>query len=279
MRRKRLRLPLYGERPLDRALRPLFSNKGFGFWFERTALVDGGAWLLWQCFDSGGNPRDLTITDGTFHLLIDCEHQPEEGTGRGPAATNKSRKVHKDLDPEGFDEHETYWAARRIFAELAGRWLRSQLKHRGFSALRHDELEHVCCVTLEPIFPLPESAGCYVIACGGDHTRVKIGQAQNIAKRLRRQTDYLPPVELLAYTLQQSDERDLHERFYKNRIRGEWFRVDEKLGAFIVEARRKLAIQARLAKASEGNRKRAEERWAARVTRVLNELREGAGSP
>lgn len=66
-----------------------------------------------------------------------------------------------------------------------------------------------------------------------EHGVIKIGQARDVASRLRSlQTASPEPLHLLA-TSQRHDERELHSFFQRERLRGEWFRPSPRLLAFI----------------------------------------------
>ncbi len=81
----------------------------------------------------------------------------------------------------------------------------------------------------------PSTGGVYVIQASGYY--VKIGRAENIARRLRHiQVNHPVPVRLLAVaSTDPNDERSIHERLKSSRVRGEWFRLDEAVAQFIRE--------------------------------------------
>lgn len=73
----------------------------------------------------------------------------------------------------------------------------------------------------------------------GDGTAIKIGFSENVARRLRSiQTGHHLPLKILG-TIPASaiDELTVHARFAHLRLRGEWFRIDPELLAFIEETR------------------------------------------
>lgn len=68
---------------------------------------------------------------------------------------------------------------------------------------------------------------------------VKIGSARSPTNRLRGLSTGSPvPLELMAVMPGfPADEAEIHRRFKANRERGEWFRLDAGLHAFIIQTR------------------------------------------
>lgn len=79
-------------------------------------------------------------------------------------------------------------------------------------------------------------AGIYFVRCA---QFVKIGCAQHIDKRIREIALSVPfPTECLASIIMprrfmRTRELELHRKFFRLRVRGEWFRLDEPLTGFI----------------------------------------------
>lgn len=81
-----------------------------------------------------------------------------------------------------------------------------------------------------------------------DHSRVKIGFAKNVSRRLAnlQNATFLDLVIFDAYPGTMFDERILHKRFWKDRVRGEWFKFSAEIFDFAEEAegyRRRVFVQ------------------------------------
>lgn len=74
----------------------------------------------------------------------------------------------------------------------------------------------------------------YFIQAGVDGP-IKIGKADNPEKRLAELQTGSPESLRLIGKLQGDHERDLHNRFHKLHLRGEWFNPDVRLLAFILD--------------------------------------------
>ena len=83
----------------------------------------------------------------------------------------------------------------------------------------------------------PEAAGVYAVA--DEHWRIKIGRAENIAKRFHAlQCANAEKLQLLAVLSKRpEDESDIHKRFKNSRIRREWFSPSQALVNAIWSAR------------------------------------------
>lgn len=74
----------------------------------------------------------------------------------------------------------------------------------------------------------------YFIQAGADGP-IKIGKADNPEKRVAELQTGSPDVLRLIGKLKGDCEKDLHARFHKLHLRGEWFSPDVRLLAFILE--------------------------------------------
>lgn len=82
----------------------------------------------------------------------------------------------------------------------------------------------------------PNHGGVYLVADG--RGRVKIGRAQNVARRMRELQCACPdPLVFLGMlSLKQSDERRFHKLFRRFRLRGEWFIKTQEMAAYVLPA-------------------------------------------
>lgn len=96
------------------------------------------------------------------------------------------------------------------------------------------ELQPAPLEPLEPIERWPNCEGVYFVAAA---EFIKIGRADSIARRLRElQTGCPHDLSLVAWFSGGSkEERAYHRRFRAHRLRGEWFRREGELDAFLQE--------------------------------------------
>lgn len=216
-----VRLPIYGERPIDAAIRALNADATFGeFLFEGNNLKKYAELL--QLIDENFDPTYASINDirELFRRTLGDNDEHND-----------------DLDDEYDDQlADEIEACADLLEESSRRWLLRMLPKNLIP--RDRVLKHVCHVVLPPISPWPEGPGVY-FARAGNH--VKIGKANSIRKRLGEIHTYTPSgLELLATAPGGlREEGNFHRQWSKLREHGEWFRLDPELMAFIVSLREK----------------------------------------
>ncbi len=117
---------------------------------------------------------------------------------------------------------------------LTGRKLRQA--GTPFSAA-YDELERWLKDTVPPKRPRAKSGFVYVIGMEGDNSAVKIGFATKVDdRRSTLQTSSHRELKVILSIKGTRDrEKDLHQRFAADHIRGEWFRRTEAIEKFITK--------------------------------------------
>lgn len=137
----------------------------------------------------------------------------------------------------------------RSWSELTHLPLSTLLAHKGIGAeaVRFVEGELAArglAFEPEPFRPpkvsslgAPALSGVYFVRCGGF---VKIGHAKNIKTRLKGIETLVPfPLALVHHVPCETTadactiEQQFHDRFRRHRHRGEWFRLDEPVRAFL----------------------------------------------
>lgn len=90
--------------------------------------------------------------------------------------------------------------------------------------------------------PAPTQGGVYFIAAG--QNRIKIGWARNVRRRLKELQigSHVRLSLLAAIPGGRQREAELHERFEHLRVRGEWFRADPELTAYIEEEKSRTCL-------------------------------------
>lgn len=208
----RRRLPIYGERDIDAALRGAYEDWGYGEWLmerldEAPVLV-----VDLDC--------EMDVIGATV-LEVDAvvRHWIAEVDGSGDI---------DDRAEQVADEHDQQREA----------WLQFTVEGKIGRAIGAQELDHfVCCPHgMDDVEP-PEHGGVYAIE--GVPGWVKIGKAKNIAKRMRDlQVGSPVPLRLLAVLSDDaSTEGAFHARWRHLRASGEWFKAEPDLKAALVAAR------------------------------------------
>lgn len=223
---QRFRLPIYGERDVDAALRNAVDDFGYGRWLFETSpdlyaeldpLIDvHGACVvdvdevLWSTgFTIDGDRWDLREHED------DCENSFCAGCF--------------DADEEDDDEDEV---ARGGHLAARMRWLRicvaKMLNRNVGSADALTHREH-CVGEAQEIDPWPETPGVYAVE--GAPGWVKIGKAKNIRKRVGDlQVAHPVKLRLLAVLSDNpADENAFHRSWKQWRTHGEWFELSREI--------------------------------------------------
>jgi hypothetical protein len=223
----RRRLPIFGERDVDMAIRVLSDDTTFGRHLCRDFRDEGYfAWLN----GAASVPDEFGMTlDVEYEMMevLDGEMDPW-----GTSLAQCELALRAPYDPAITD------AARRCFAEYRETWLSEQLPRRfaGYVAV-----EHACAEARFRAmgFSPPETAGVYFVRSGTDGP-IKIGKANNVRNRIAGlQTAHPWPLHLLLVLPgSEVEERALHTEFKAARMRGEWFEPHRSLLEFIDAKRR-----------------------------------------
>jgi hypothetical protein len=203
------RLPIFGERPIDAALRPALSSSDFAEWLFGGKGAVRRQRLFWA-IDTQTDPCSVSVDEARLALEELLAEDPED---------------HDDVDGllEDLERLAQTWLARRVSSALGRRISRDELEHR--------------CVALDPLVP-PDQPGVYCIKGAGDY--VKIGCAsRSIRQRISElQTSHPVKIELLAILSRDPrDERKFHDQFSALREHGEWFRFERPIFEAIKQAR------------------------------------------
>jgi hypothetical protein len=260
------RLPIFGERDIDTAIRDAMADCNFGSWLLRSRANFDALWPLLEAYDSAiecpsqacVHDLDDFIARGAFgYLPFDedndalsewhSEHEKKHGEGcecdmETPFerrtigdVIDREADLEKDSAEYGFDTG-TPWA--RLYFKERLKWLAWRVGVALKRPVTVAEIGHRCALSLEPLEP-PNLPGVYVFQ--GDGDAVKIGKShKSIASRGRDgQTWHAKPLKLLAVaSWDPSDERKFHEQWKHLWIQGEWFKLTDEMTAWILQLRK-----------------------------------------
>jgi hypothetical protein len=237
------RLPIYGERAVDIAIRDLLNDASFGLWLHDTA----GLREACRAIDVDWN---INVWSSLI-MLLDAASDPGEMSANAALAVLWVPEP-ADIPDEPFEEWEDEAAycygptflghlaeeiakERAILNAAVTGFLIEGLRVRGFCHARPATLVHICGSRLSPIDP-PSTGGVYFVRA---NDRVKIGTARNVASRIRELQTAAPyALELLLVKAgEHSVEREFHCRFAALRVIGEWFELAGELETFLAEER------------------------------------------
>ncbi len=111
-------------------------------------------------------------------------------------------------------------------------------KRTGFSEAQIDKAKEMLVRIPQKYKAQLRVRAIYFVTCEGDFP-IKIGMSSNVVERMRDIRTALPfePILLASFQGTSRDERDIHKRFDHLKLRGEWFRRDDDLLAYIEQIR------------------------------------------
>lgn len=216
-----VRLPIYGQRDIDAAVRVAIDDPEYGRWLMER--IDD-AWRLVTELDGEPDPCGMSAHDVDGYVQSRIDHAKELDDDLDENERDEDSYRAEECAQEQQDQ-KTSWLLFRL-PQLLGRSV----------APKHLDHQRACTCEIGTLAP-PQYGGVYAIS--GVHGWVKIGRAKNIASRMRDlQVGSPVPLRLLAVlSLDEDDERDLHRRWSHLRTSGEWFRLDAELLGAIAAAR------------------------------------------
>lgn len=249
----RARLPIAGERDIDRAARDALTDCNFGSWLLRSQTNVADLDRLLDLYDSCREcPSQASLLemdevvargcicgeflnweDQTDHesWIDDHDRRHGEDCDCGEAGPFAKRAINDLMGAADNDETTDAYLDRRA------EWLAWRIGEAIGRSINRADLAHVCTRWIEPLTP-PETSGVYCIQGAGEF--VKIGKAKNIAQRIKDiQTNHPVPLQLLAVLSENpGDEGSFHKRYAQLRAHGEWFKLAPELRGALVELRR-----------------------------------------